>query len=106
MHLVKRTSTLFALLRGSSLSPISLPSNLSDTHSALCAQAQWGDRVLKSSAVNDILSEMDTSTILWMESNDSHVLLVTTEYSDKPLQLGAKMFRHFATFRYKKSGRS
>jgi hypothetical protein len=105
LHLVNRESALFDLLRGSSLSPISLPSILSSTHSALCDEPQWGDRVFKSPELKAILEGLDPESIVWFEADDCHALLVTTQYSENPISMGQHLFRHFAAFRYKKSGR-
>ena len=105
LHFAKRDSPLFDLLRGSSLSPISLPSLFSSSHSALCDEPQWGDRVFKAPEVKEILEGIDSSSIIWFETDDCHALLITEQYSEKPISLGQHLFRHFAAFRYKKSGR-
>lgn len=102
LHLANRESTLFATMRGSKLSPISMPSEFSSTHSALSKVAQWGDRLFKDETIKTTLTQVDSDKLVWMECDDCHVLIVTKEFQPSIAVLEKTIFHHFAQYRFRK----
>ena len=102
LHLANRESALFATMRGSKLSPISLPSELSSTHSGLSQVAQWGDRLFKDGKVIDAFEAVESNQLIWMECDDCHVLIVTKEFCPSIAGLEKAIFHHFAHYRFRK----
>ncbi len=98
-----RESAMFITMRGSKLSPVSMSSNLSSTHAALCEKAKWGDRLFRDTTVQEILQSIDPSQIRWMEADDCHLLLVCDSFHGSAVPLGKTIFHHFAQFRYRKA---
>lgn len=103
LQLANRDSALFTAMRGSTLSPISMPSDLSDTHSALCEKAQWGDRMLADNEIQSILTSIDAESLRWVETDDCHVLILCQNFHPKVIRLGKMLFHHFAQYRYRKA---
>ena len=102
LHLANRESALFATMRGSKLSPISMPSEFSSTHSALSKVAQWGDRLFKDAAIKETLTKIDSDKLVWMECDDCHVLIVTKGFHPSIAELEKTIFHHFAQYRFRK----
>ena len=98
LQLANRESALFTAMRGSSLSPISMPSDLSDTHSSLCEKAQWGDRMFANTEIKSILTSMDATSLRWIETDDCHVLVLCQHFHPEVIQLGKMLFHHFCEF--------
>jgi len=103
LQLANRDSALFTAMRGSVLSPISMPSDLSNTHSALCEKAQWGDRMLGDNEIKSILTSMDAESLRWLETDDCHILIVCQNFHPEVIRLGKMLFHHFAQYRYRKA---
>ena len=103
LQLTNRESALFTAMRGSALSPISMPSELSSTHSALCEKAQWGDRMLADTCIKSILTSIDADSLRWVETNDCHILVLCKNFHSEPIKLGKMVFHHFAQYRYRKA---
>ena len=102
LHLANRESALFATMRGSKLSPISMPSEFSSTHSALSKVAQWGDRLFKDETIKDTLAQVEADKLIWMECDDCHVLVVTKDFHPSIAGLEKTIFHHFAQYRFRK----
>lgn len=102
LHLANRESALFATMRGSKLSPISMPSEFSSTHSGLSKVAQWGDRLFKDAVIKDALSQVESDKLIWMECDDCHVLVVTKGFYASVAGLEKTIFHHFAQYRFRK----
>ena len=102
LHFANRESELFATMRGSKLSPISMPSEFSSTHSALSKVAQWGDRLFKDATIKEALTQLEANKLVWMECDDCHVLLVTKEFHPSIAGLEKSIFHHFAQYRFRK----
>ena len=102
LHFANRENPLFANLRGSKLSPISMPSEFSATHSGLSKVPQWGDRVLKNEEIKSALSQINPDQLIWIECDDCHILIVTTEFNPALADLGKHIFHHFAQYRFRK----
>ena len=102
LHLANRESPLFATMRGSKLSPISMPSEFSSTHSGLSKVAQWGDRLLKDADIKEALTQVESSELIWMECDDCHVLVVTKDFHPSIAGLEKTIFHHFAQYRFRK----
>ncbi len=103
LQFTHRESAMFATMRGSKLSPVSMPSDLSSTHAALCEKAKGGDRLFRDATVQEILQSIDPSQIRWMEADDCHLLLVCDRFYGSAVPLGKTVFHHFAQFRYRKA---
>lgn len=102
LHLANRNAPIFATMRGSKLSPISMPSDFSSTHSALSKVAQWGDRLFKDETIKKTLSQVEPDKLIWMECDDCHVLIVTKEFHPSIAELEKTIFHHFAQYRFRK----
>ena len=102
LHLANRESALFATMRGSKLSPISMPSEFSSTHSGLSKVAQWGDRLFKDATIKEALTQVEAEKLIWMECDDCHVLLVTKDFHASIAELDKTIFHHFAQYRFRK----
>ena len=102
LHLANRESALFATMKGSKLSPISMPSEFSSTHSALSKVAQWGDRLFKDETIKNTLAQVGAEKLIWMECDDCHVLVVTKDFHPSIAELEKTIFHHFAQYRFRK----
>ena len=102
LHLANRESALFATMRGSQLSPISMPSEFSSTHTALSKVAQWGDRLFKDDAIKGAFAKVESDKLVWMECDDCHVLIVTKDFHPSIAELEKTIFYHFAQYRFRK----
>ena len=102
LHLANRESGLFATMRGSKLSPISMPSEFSSTHSGLSKVAQWGDRLFKDETIKNTLAQVEADKLIWMECDDCHVLVVTKDFHPSIAGLEKTIFHHFAQYRFRK----
>ena len=102
LHLANRESALFATMRGSKLSPISMPSEFSSTHSGLSKVAQWGDRLFKDAKIKEALTKVEADKPIWMECDDCHVLVVTKGFHPSIAELEKTIFHHFAQYRFRK----
>ena len=102
LHCANRSHALFATMKGSSLSPISMPSEFSSTHSALSKIAQWGDRLFKDATIKEALTKVDMGKLVWMECDDCHVLIVTKDFHSSVAGLEKSIFHHFAQYRFRK----
>ncbi len=102
LNFAHRESAMFATLRGSKLSPISIPSALSQTHSGLSDQAKWGDKVFKDSEIQGVLTGIPATSLRWIETDDCHVLVVCQEFHPQMVSIGKLLFHHFAKYRFDK----
>ena len=102
LHLANRESAMFATMRGSKLSPISMPSEFSSTHSGLSKVAQWGDRLFKDTTIKEALTKIDSDKLVWIECDDCHVLVVTKGFYPSIAGLEKTIFHHFAQYRFRK----
>ena len=102
LHLANRESAMFATMRGSKLSPISMPSEFSSTHSGLSKVAQWGDRLFKDETIKNTLAQVEADKLIWMECDDCHVLVVTKGFHPSIAGLEKTIFHHFAQYRFRK----
>ena len=102
LHLANRESALFNTMRGSELSPISMPSEFSSTHSGLSKIAQWGDRLLKDDTIKEAFAPVESEQLIWMECDDCHVLVVTKGFHPSIAGLEKTIFHHFAQYRFRK----
>lgn len=102
LHLASRESAMFATMRGSKLSPISMPSEFSSTHSGLSKVAQWGDRLFKDETIKNTLAQIEADKLIWMECDDCHVLVVTKGFNPSIAGLEKTIFHHFAQYRFRK----
>jgi hypothetical protein len=102
LHLANRESALFATMRGSKLSPISMPSEFSSTHSGLSQVAQWGDRLFKDATIKEAFSAVESDKLVWVECEDCHVLVVTKDFHPSIAVLEKTIFHHFAQYRFRK----
>ena len=102
LHLANRNAPIFETMRGSKLSPISMPSDFSSTHSALSKVAQWGDRLFKDETIKKTLSQVEPDQLIWMECDDCHVLIVTKGFHPSIAELEKTIFHHFAQYRFRK----